>query len=258
MQGEASSTLRTAQFEENPSALGFCASTSPLGCDPQQFPQLTFSSLGRVPRAKSSVLEFGASAPSESLKTTGGSTILPIMEPLGGDSQSPAEHGVSADNSNRRDDYRAGDHSNSASARIPAAAILRAQEITHSAHQANLQAKIVDIVRDPADVPPTVGNRQAAVVHLTLTAEEVMGTLDPSAGTTYRYWTFNGKVPGPMIRVREGDTVEVTLGNAADSQPTWMNSCARSTPRWRTPPHSPTFTRQACRTTSIAASSKPV
>jgi len=44
-----------------------------------------------------------------------------------------------------------------------------------------------------------------------------VGTLDPSAGTTYRYWTFNGKVPGPMIRVRQGDAVEVTLRNAADS-----------------------------------------
>ncbi|HET7871006.1 MAG TPA: copper-containing nitrite reductase, partial [Terriglobales bacterium] len=75
----------------------------------------------------------------------------------------------------------------------------------------------VDIVRDPSDVPPSVGNRQPGAVHITLTAEEVVGTLDPSAGTTYRYWTFNGKVPGPMIRVREGDTVEITLRNAADS-----------------------------------------
>ena len=92
---------------------------------------------------------------------------------------------------------------------------LSAQE--HSGHQAKVQTKIVDIVRDPTDVPPSVGNRQAAVVHVTLTAEEVLGTLDPAAGTTYRYWTFNGKVPGPMIRVRQGDTVEVTLRNAADS-----------------------------------------
>jgi copper-containing nitrite reductase/plastocyanin len=100
---------------------------------------------------------------------------------------------------------------------IPATATLTAQEITHSAHQAKIQAKTVDIVRDPADVPPTVGNRQPAVVHVTLTAEEVVGTLDPSAGTTYRYWTFNGKVPGPMIRARQGDSVEVTLRNAAGS-----------------------------------------
>jgi copper-containing nitrite reductase len=77
--------------------------------------------------------------------------------------------------------------------------------------------KPVDVVRDPADVPPSVGNRKPAVVQVTLTAEEVVGTLDPSAGTTYRYWTFNGKVPGPMIRVRQGDTVEVTLRNGASS-----------------------------------------
>ena len=58
------------------------------------------------------------------------------------------------------------------------------QEITHSEHQTKTQSKIVDIVRDPADVPPAVGNRQPALVHVTLTAEEVVGTLDPSAGTT--------------------------------------------------------------------------
>ena len=99
---------------------------------------------------------------------------------------------------------------------LPTTATLRAQE--YSGHQAKVQNKIVDIVRDPADVPPSIGNRQPGVVHVTLTAEEVVGTLDPASGTTYRYWTFNGKVPGPMIRVREGDTVEVTLRNAADSQ----------------------------------------
>ena len=100
---------------------------------------------------------------------------------------------------------------------FPLTATLAAQQITHNGHQATAQAKIVDIVRDPADVPPSVGNRKPAVVQVTLTAEEVVGTLDPSAGTTYRYWTFNGKVPGPMIRVRQGDTLEVTLRNDASS-----------------------------------------
>src|SRR5690242_1895218 len=100
---------------------------------------------------------------------------------------------------------------------IPATATLTAQETTHSAHQAKDPTKLVDIVRDPSDVPPSVGNRQPGVVHMTLTAEEVVGTLDPTAGTSYRYWTFNRKVPGPMVRVRQGDTVEVTLRNAADS-----------------------------------------
>ena len=100
---------------------------------------------------------------------------------------------------------------------FPISVALGAQEITRSGLPSKTQTNIVDIVRNPADVPPTVGNREPSVVHVTLTAEEVVGTLDPSAGTTYRYWTFNGKVPGPMIRVRKGDTVEVTLRNAAGS-----------------------------------------
>jgi nitrite reductase (NO-forming) len=37
-------------------------------------------------------------------------------------------------------------------------------------------------------------------------------------GSSFRFWTFNGKVPGPFVRVRVGDTVEVVLKNAADSQ----------------------------------------
>ncbi|MGD1079691.1 MAG: copper-containing nitrite reductase [Candidatus Sulfotelmatobacter sp.] len=79
-------------------------------------------------------------------------------------------------------------------------------------------APTVDIVRDPADVPNPIGGRAPTTVHVTLTAEEVMGQLDPASGTTYRYWTFNGKVPGPMIRVRQGDMVEVTLRNDARSR----------------------------------------
>ncbi|MGB7189892.1 MAG: plastocyanin/azurin family copper-binding protein [Acidobacteriaceae bacterium] len=46
-----------------------------------------------------------------------------------------------------------------------------------------------------------------------LTAREMIGQLDGATGTTYRYWTFNGKVPGPFIRVRQGDTVVITLNN---------------------------------------------
>ena len=77
--------------------------------------------------------------------------------------------------------------------------------------------KVADIVRDPSDLPPPIGNRPPAVVHVTLTAKELFGVLDPPSGTIYRYWTFDGKVPGPFIRVRQGDTVEVTLNNAKDS-----------------------------------------
>lgn len=89
----------------------------------------------------------------------------------------------------------------------------------HPAHANNhAQAmEAADIVRDPSDVPPPIGERASAVVKVTLTTKELVGVLDPASGTTYRYWTFDGKVPGPFIRVRQGDTVEVTLVNPKDS-----------------------------------------
>ncbi len=78
-------------------------------------------------------------------------------------------------------------------------------------------AQKIDIVRDPTDIPAPVGNRAASLVRITLVAREVVGELDPASGTSYRYWTFNGKVPGPMLRARQGDTIEVTLRNDASS-----------------------------------------
>jgi len=50
---------------------------------------------------------------------------------------------------------------------------------------------------------------------VTLTAKEV--TAELANGTTYTFWTFDGTVPGPMIRVMEGDTVEFTLVNDLSS-----------------------------------------
>jgi nitrite reductase (NO-forming) len=48
-----------------------------------------------------------------------------------------------------------------------------------------------------------------------LETKEVTGLL--ADGVAYRFWTFNGTVPGPMLRVRQGDTVELTLKNARET-----------------------------------------
>jgi nitrite reductase (NO-forming) len=71
------------------------------------------------------------------------------------------------------------------------------------------------LARDPSDLPPPVGAREPATVRFELEAIERVGRLADNA--TYEYWTFNGKVPGPFLRVRVGDTVIVTLKNAANS-----------------------------------------
>lgn len=73
-----------------------------------------------------------------------------------------------------------------------------------------------DIVRSPADLPAPIGDRPAQNVRIDLETVEVKGQL--ADGTTYNYWTFNGQVPGPMLRVRVGDTVEVHLKNNPSSQ----------------------------------------
>ena len=69
--------------------------------------------------------------------------------------------------------------------------------------------------RNPTEVPPPVGNRSPQTVRVDLVAVELEGRL--AEGTTFGYWTFNGKVPGPMLRVRVGDTLEVHVKNSADS-----------------------------------------
>lgn len=73
----------------------------------------------------------------------------------------------------------------------------------------------VSIVRDPTDLPPPVGKRGPRRVKVDLETTEIVGRL--ADGATYRYWTFNNKVPGPFVRVRVGDTVEVRLKNHDDS-----------------------------------------
>ncbi len=78
-----------------------------------------------------------------------------------------------------------------------------------------LATDVSNVARDPSDVPPPIDRSQPTTVSFTLTTEEV--TAELADGTTFSFWTFNGTVPGPMLRVMEGDTVEITLVNPSDS-----------------------------------------
>src|SRR5262245_41454023 len=72
-----------------------------------------------------------------------------------------------------------------------------------------------DISREASDLPPPIGKREPQTVRVDLFSVEIEGRL--AEGTTFGYWTFNGKVPGPFIRVRVGDTIDIHLKNSADS-----------------------------------------
>jgi len=72
-----------------------------------------------------------------------------------------------------------------------------------------------DISRDPADLPGPLEKRLPQTVRIDLVTEEIEGRL--AEGTTFGYWTFNGKVPGPFLRARVGDTLDVHVTNSGES-----------------------------------------
>lgn len=108
--------------------------------------------------------------------------------------------------------------------------------------------RIIDIARDPNDVPPpittlspdsgaatalatfadlttggtlelvdseTLPDTEGEVRELYLETSEVLAEIAP--GITFNYWTFNNTVPGPFFRAREGDIIKVTIKNSESS-----------------------------------------
>lgn len=53
--------------------------------------------------------------------------------------------------------------------------------------------------------------RDGNIVNIVMTAQ--VTDVEISEGVFYNAWTFNGTVPGPVIRVREGDIIRFTLKN---------------------------------------------
>jgi nitrite reductase (NO-forming) len=68
----------------------------------------------------------------------------------------------------------------------------------------------------PPHVPPPIDRDHPARVVVEMEVLEV--DMEISPGVTYRFWTFDGTVPGSFIRVRQGDTVEFHLRNHPDSK----------------------------------------
>ncbi len=77
--------------------------------------------------------------------------------------------------------------------------------------------KIPDLPKGIRHLPiphaaPALIRKKPEFVKVELEAKPVTALL--TENIAYNYWTFNGTVPGPMIRLRQGDTVELTLKNS--------------------------------------------
>ena len=70
----------------------------------------------------------------------------------------------------------------------------------------------------PPRVPAAIDRTEPVKVFVDLETTEEKGTL--ASGVEYTFWTFGGSVPGPFIRVRQGDTVHLTLRNARSAHNT--------------------------------------
>jgi nitrite reductase (NO-forming) len=110
---------------------------------------------------------------------------------------------------------------------LPATAALVGMAVPLSAPRARAAAAGVPapattagVARDPADVPAPIGRRAPQHVRFDLETSEVMGQL--ADGVAFQYWTFHHpneapQVPGPLLRARVGDTIEIRLTNSPTS-----------------------------------------
>ncbi len=76
--------------------------------------------------------------------------------------------------------------------------------------KANLKAEDARFAYAP-NVPAPIDRKEQRKVVAKLETTEVLKEIAP--GIQYEVWTFGGSVPGPMLRVREGDVMEIHLKN---------------------------------------------
>ena len=71
------------------------------------------------------------------------------------------------------------------------------------------------VAADPRDIPAPIRRRTSKTHKISLESREVVAEIED--GVKYKFLTYGGQVPGPMIRVRQGDTVELTHKNLSEN-----------------------------------------
>src|SRR5690606_621479 len=110
----------------------------------------------------------------------------------------------------------------SRSRRVPARALLREAMRRVSMLRRNVAAALALL--------GVCASVEAGELHkFEMTIEEV--DLEVAPGFTTKVWAFNGQVPGPLIHVREGDELEVTVHNLTTMNHTihWHGQYQRGT-----------------------------
>lgn len=78
--------------------------------------------------------------------------------------------------------------------------------------QENKFERVEDVGADFENIPTVPQSPDSdGIVRIALTAQEVISEISP--GIYFNYWTYNKQIPGPFLRIKEGDTVELSLTN---------------------------------------------
>lgn len=72
------------------------------------------------------------------------------------------------------------------------------------------------VVADPAAIPGPISYDSPRSHDINLVAKRVVSEILP--GVTHSFMTFNGQVPAPMIRARQGDTLNITVSNPTENE----------------------------------------
>lgn len=72
------------------------------------------------------------------------------------------------------------------------------------------------VAADPAKLPPPPDYTGPRTHEVHLVIKEVLAEL--KKGVIFRFMAFNGQVPGPMIRVRQGDTIDLYFTSDAQNK----------------------------------------
>ncbi|WP_458207842.1 copper-containing nitrite reductase [Haladaptatus sp. NG-SE-30] len=71
------------------------------------------------------------------------------------------------------------------------------------------------VAADPTDIPDPITRKKPAEIDVTLEPKEVRAEIED--GKTFDFMTYNGQIPGPLIRTRVGDTVNLTFKNPEEN-----------------------------------------
>ena len=66
------------------------------------------------------------------------------------------------------------------------------------------------------NVPPPIKRSKPAKINLEIETREFRAEI--ADGVEYEFWTFGDSVPGPFIRIRQGDSIHLTLKNNVESR----------------------------------------